>query len=499
MQLSALFAPLAGIEADWLIVCWWENEGPSAALAGLDAALGGALSRLKEAGDVTGKAGELTTLLTCPGIAARRLLVVGVGTRAKADRAALTTAAATATRAITCKALDRIALGLPENVPGLSWEDVAIAAGAGLTHGAYGPGLRKTKQERFAPKSVVLVAPPTAPSAEVKRGAARADVEGRAVQLTRELVNTPPCDLYPETFAARAQHVAAAHGVECTVLDQSQIEAERMGALLGVAQGSVRPPRFVVLRYRGGTGRTLGLVGKGVTFDSGGLSLKTNEQMLDMKCDMAGAATVLAAVQAIAELKLPVNVDGYLPLVENLPSGHAMKLGDVLLARGGKTIEIHNTDAEGRLILADALAYAVDQKVDHLVDLATLTGACMIALGTEVAGLMTNNETWGDQVRAAAGRVGEMVWPLPMLPHYGEYIKSNVADIKNTGNSRYDGGAITAAKFLEEFVGDVPWAHLDIAGPAWAEHDAPSHDAGGTGRYVRTLVELARAYGEPAG
>jgi leucyl aminopeptidase len=237
------------------------------------------------------------------------------------------------------------------------------------------------------------------------------------------------------------------------------------------------------------------LVGKGVPFDSGGLSLKTSEQMVDMKCDMAGAATVLAAMLAIAELRLPVNVTGYLPLVENLPSGRAMKLGDVLRARSGKTIEIHNTDAEGRLILADALAYAVEEKVDHLVDLATLTGACMIALGTEVAGLMTNNDRWAERVRAAAARAGEKVWPLPMFPHYGECIKSHVADIKNTGNSRYDGGAITAAKFLEEFVGQVPWAHLDIAGPAWAEHESATRDPGGTGCYVRTLVELAAAYG----
>jgi leucyl aminopeptidase len=267
-----------------------------------------------------------------------------------------------------------------------------------------------------------------------------------------------------------------------------------MGSLLAVARGSDRPPRLVLLNYRGGkNGRTLGLIGKGVTFDSGGLSLKTNEQMVDMKCDMAGAAAVLAAVQAIAEQKIPVNVLGVLALVENLPSGKAMKLGDVLTARNGKTIEVLNTDAEGRLILADALAYAVDQKADHLVDLATLTGACVVALGMEVAGLMSNNEEWSGKVLSAAQRSGERVWPLPMFPLYNEMIKSKVADIRNTGGTRW-AGAISAAKFLEEFVGSTPWAHLDIAGPAWAEHENATRDPGGTGCMVRTLVELAREY-----
>jgi len=257
-----------------------------------------------------------------------------------------------------------------------------------------------------------------------------------------------------------------------------------------------------VLRYSGtkspraGAGRSpglLGLVGKGVTFDSGGLSLKTTEQMVDMKCDMAGAAAVLGAMQAIAELRLPVNILGVLALVENMPSGHSLKLGDVLRARNGKTIEVLNTDAEGRLILADALAYAVDQHATQLVDLATLTGACVVALGTEVAGVMSNNDAWSERVLAAARQAGERAWALPMFPLYTEMIKSDIADIKNTGGTRW-AGAISAAKFLEEFVGETPWAHLDIAGPAWAEKESAARDAGGTGCFVRTLVELAREY-----
>jgi leucyl aminopeptidase len=375
---------------------------------------------------------------------------------------------------------------------------LVLAVGAGLFQGSYGPGLRKSKPGRFAPKQAVVIAPPTAAAAEVTQAARRAHAEGQAVTLARELVNLPPCDLYPESFADRARQVAGAVGVECVVLDEHQIERERMGSLLGVARGSERPARLVVLHYRGGKAdKSLALVGKGVTFDSGGLSLKTNDQMIDMKCDMAGAAAVLGAFQAVAALQMPVNLLGVLPLVENLPSGRAMKLGDVLHARNGKTIEVLNTDAEGRLILADALAYAVDQQVDHIVDLATLTGACLVALGTEVAGLMGNDEPWLGRIREAARRAGERVWPLPMYPFYAEMMKSDVADIKNTSQTRW-AGAITGAKFLEEFVADKPWAHLDIAGPAWAEHESAARDPGGTGCMVRTLVELARAYGEAA-
>jgi leucyl aminopeptidase len=494
MELTAQFAPLAEVPADFLIVGLWENQAPAGALATLDARLGGVLGRLHQTGDVTGKAAELTPLLDRSGIAASRLLVVGLGKRAQAGCIALTDAAATALRAVTGKQRQRIAFALPEDVKDLTWDEVARAVGVGAWQGSHGPGLYKREPERFVPKEIWLVAPPPAPIDLVRRGTERAAVEGRAVALAQQLVNTPPCDLYPETFAERARQVAAAGSFECTVFDEKQLEAERMGALLAVARGSERPPRLVVLRYRGSNSeRLLALVGKGVTFDSGGLSLKTNEQMVDMKCDMAGAAAVLGALQAIAELKLPVHVLGVLALVENLPGGRAMKLGDVLHARNGKTIEVLNTDAEGRLILADALSYAVDQKAERLVDLATLTGACRVALGEEVAGLMGNDEAWCERLATAARRAGERLWQLPMFPLYGELIKSHVADIKNVTGKRY-GGAITAAKFLEHFVADVPWVHLDIAGPAWAEHESSTRDPGGTGCFVRTLVELAHGY-----
>jgi leucyl aminopeptidase len=499
MHLEPLFSPLPDVKADWLILGHWEGEALPRAVAEIDAHLGGIIAQLREPKDIEGKPLELTPLWSVKGVACERILLVGMGKRTEAKRATLIDSAAAAARSLTGKKRGRLAFALPEEVPNLGWDDVAWAVSVGAMQGSYGPGLFKSEPSRFEPESVALVAPPSAPQAEVRRGVTRADAEGRAVRLARELVNLPPCDLYPQAFAERAQRAAAELNVACEVMDEEALKKEQMGALLGVARGSVRPARLVVLRYQAGGNRpTLGLVGKGVTFDSGGLSLKTTDQMADMKCDMAGAAAVLGGVLACAELKVPVNLLGVMALVENMPSGNAVKLGDVLRTRAGKTIEVLNTDAEGRLILADALSYAVDQKVSHLVDLATLTGACMIALGTDVAGVMGNNDAWVKQVLEASARAGEMAWQLPMSPHFGELIKSQVADMKNTGGTRY-GGAITAAKLLERFVGDVPWAHLDIAGPAWAEHESATHDTGGTGCFVRTLVELARAYatGEP--
>lgn len=497
-RLTTQFGPLSEVQADWLIIPVWEDDSFSPEVSALDDALGGKIARLRERGDITGKYAELVPILDAGSAGIQRLLVAGLGDHKLADRPRLIDAAAAAARAVTGKKRSRIAFALPGQYPGSDWRDVTIAVAAGLMSGSEGPGRFKKEPSRFAPDEICLVAPPSGPASMIREAAAEADVQGRAISLARELVNAPPDDLYPESFAERARSEAASRGIECEVFDQGRLERERMRALLAVARGSERPPRLVLLRYLGGgNGPTLGLVGKGVTFDSGGLSLKPTDGMVDMKCDMAGAAAVFGAVLAIAELKLPVNVLGVLPLVENLPSGKSMKLGDVLRTRAGKTIEVLNTDAEGRLILADALQYAVDQKVSHLVDLATLTGACMVALGHEVAGLMTNNPAWADRVRQAADRAGERVWPLPMFPHYGEMIRSNVADMKNTGGSRY-GGAITAAKLLEQFVGDVPWAHLDIAGPAFVEHETASRDPGGTGCFVRTLVELARVYDEDA-
>ena len=491
--IETIAEPASRVPADWLVVGVWEGEPPSGPAADVDSAAGGLLSRLVADGDLTGKPNEVVSVLAPSGIAASRLLLVGLGKRDAASRLRLHEAAATAARTATGKKLGTLALAVPDRAGSLSPAEALLAVGVGLTQGCYGPGIRKSTPSRFMPERLQLVLPADA-GFNATPALNRVRAEAAGVWLARKLVNTPPCDLYPETFAAAAADTGRTAGVEVEVWDEKRLEAERMGSLLGVARGSDRPPRLVVMRYAGSPGGpTLGLVGKGVTFDSGGLSLKTTEQMADMKCDMAGAAAVLGGVRAVAELKLPVNLLGVLALVENMPGGKALKLGDVLTARNGKTIEVLNTDAEGRLILADALSYAAEQKVNHLLDFATLTGACMVALGPHVAGLMTNNDPWGDRVLAAVGRAGERAWKLPMDSHYDEMNKRKVADMRNTGGSRY-GGAITAAKLLQQFVGDVPWAHLDIAGPAWAESDSAAQDAGGTGCMVRSIVELAATY-----
>ncbi|HEY1191572.1 MAG TPA: leucyl aminopeptidase [Gemmata sp.] len=459
--------------ADWLISGVWADEpytGPCAEL----------LTALRESGDFSGKHLELVPILNPAGLTAKRLLFLGLGNRADATRARLHDAAAAAARHATTKKVGTVAFIVPA-------PEFTLAIGVGLAQGCQGPGVRKTTPTRFAPGYLLLLGGDEAALPRVR-------AEARALWLARELVNTPPRELYPETFAVAAAAAGRGAGFEVEVWDESRIAAERMGSLLGVAQGSARPARVAVLRYNGNPGGpVLGLVGKGVTFDSGGLSLKPSDGMVDMKCDMAGAAAVLAGVQAVAELKLPVNLLGVLALVENMPSGNALKLGDVLTARNGKTIEVLNTDAEGRLILADALCFATEH-TKFVVNFATLTGACMVALGTETSGLMTNTDAWGDQILAAVARAGERAWKLPMDASYDGLIKSKVADMRNTGGGRW-AGAIAGGKFLEQFVGDANWVHLDIAGPSFAEGESAALDAGGTGCMVRSIVEMARGFG----
>jgi leucyl aminopeptidase len=490
MRLTVTAAPLPSVQCDWLVLPCWEDT-PSRSFAILDQALGGRLTKLREAKDLTGKNNELLPLYDPAGVSAARVLLLGLGKREAVTRHGLTRAGYTAAKLISQKRRLRVAVALPEFANGMSEPEIILALGPGLLQGCTGPGIRQSEPARFPPDEITLVVART--SDELEAVARRVEIEGRAVRFARELVNLPPGEKSPEAFAQRIQESAKAAGLVCTILDEGQIRQERMGCLLGVAQGSTHAPRLAVLEYRQGRGAaTLGLIGKGVTFDSGGLSLKTTDNMLDMKCDMAGAAAVIGAAQAIAELKIPVNLLAVTPLVENMPGGTAVKLGDVLTARNGKTVEVLNTDAEGRLILADALCYAVERGATHLVDLATLTGACMIALGTEVAGLMTNSQPWANHVQAAIDQSGERAWQLGMFPDYGELLRSTVADLKNMGG-KY-GGAIIAAKFLENFVGTTPWVHLDIAGPAFVSEENATRDAGGTGCFVRSLVQLASRF-----
>ena len=317
--------------------------------------------------------------------------------------------------------------------------------------------------------------------------------------LARSLVNLPGNMLSPAELADGAREVARQTGLEVDVLTERRMKRLGMGAILAVGQGSSRPPRLVLLRYdgvggggggRAGAGRRCyGFVGKGITFDSGGISIKPSSGMWEMKYDMSGAAAVLGAMQTIASLQPRARVLGVMACAENLPSGTASRPGDIVTARNGKTIEIISTDAEGRLVLADAIAYTIERGATHLVNLATLTGACVVALGHEASGLMTNDPRWADEVKRAAQRAGERVWELPLFDEYREDIKSKVADIKNVGAGR-SAGTIAGGMFLKEFAGETPWVHLDIAGTAWSEKSRPDRPEGPTGVGVATMVRL---------
>jgi leucyl aminopeptidase len=480
---------LAQAAADAIVVgLFTVAEGSKPALdciaAEADRAADGLLTKLIERQEIAGKKYELTALLAPPGIAAAQLLIVGLGDRDKFDVGTAFRAAAAAAKHLSGKKRTKVAFFLGDTTA-----EQTENAVAGAIVGCQGQDLYRAEKKRHPFDEILWHG---SDEATLRRGL----IIGESMNLTRRLVNEPPQEIYPESFASRAAEVAKDCGFECEVWDQERLEKERCGSLLAVARGSARPPRLVILRYRGGKpdAPTLALVGKGVTFDSGGLSLKPTDSMLTMKCDMAGAATVLGALQAIARLKLPINIVGLMGLVENMTGPAAFKLGDVLTARNGRTIEVHNTDAEGRLVLADVLCVTVETGAAKIVDLATLTGACVVALGTETVGMMTNDQQWCDEVLDAAETCGEPAWQLPMFPEiYDELIKSDVADIKNVGEGRW-GGAITAAKFLEQFVDKKPWTHIDIAGPAFLEKPKPWLDGGASGCMVRTLVQVARRW-----
>ena len=377
--------------------------------------------------------------------------------------------------------------------PGLDPAQAAQAIVEGASLAAYRFNRYKADPKPCLLESVAVVGSGDAATHGVDRGARIAE----AVALARDLVNEPARAMTPRRLAEMAAEVAEGEGLTLTVLDETAIAAERLGGLAGVALGSDEPPRLIELVYDPPSPQgSVALVGKGITFDSGGLSIKTAEGMETMKTDKSGAAAVLAAMSVIAALAPPVRVVAIIPATENMPGGSALKPGDVLTARNGKTIEVLNTDAEGRLVLADGLSLAVEAGVDAIIDVATLTGACVIALGRKVAGLMGNHTGWVEQVRQAAARAGEEVWPLPLPEDYRKQIDSDVADIKNIGAGRY-AGALTAGLFLREFVDGVPWAHLDIAGPARSEEDDGYVQKGGTGFGVRTLVEAVMSFRTP--
>jgi leucyl aminopeptidase len=437
---------------------------------------------------LTGKKGENLLVVRRDGdrFAAAAVQLVGVGEKSELTPAAIRRILGRV--AGTLGRFGTVATTFPQAVGARDLPAAAQAAVEGLTLGAYRFDRYKTAKNGAKPLTRITVLGSTRGDAKAAREAARAgQVVAESVCWARDLVNTPAGDMSPAQIAREAQKMAREVGLRCKVWGKPELEKGGFGGILGVGAGSVNPPRLIELWYKGaGTATPIALTGKGIAFDSGGLSIKDSKGMETMKCDMGGAASILATMRAIAILKPKVNVIAAIPSSENMPGGSAIKPGDVLTHRGGTTSEVLNTDAEGRLVLADALAYLTEKKPKVIIDTATLTGACMIALGDLVTGAMGNDDALFRDVARAGDAVGETMWQLPLYPDYRRLIDSNVADVKNIGE-RY-GGAISAAWFLAEFVGDTPWIHLDIAGPAWSEKGNDLGPKGGTGVPVRTLV-----------
>lgn len=492
MSISLTWDSPSCVTADWLIVAVAKTQQPSANIQSLDDSLSGVIEAMVTRKDFSAKPQELVTIFQSSGVHAVNVVLVGVGTPDECGLRCLRQSLLAALRSCCQSADQSVAIVLDDAIQKqLGSVVVAEVAADCVTTAAHGGDLYKAERGRHPFASAAMCV--DADSAELNAAIGRGETIGEACNLVRDLVNRHADDLNPETFAVEAAALGASLGLEVMTLDKQQLKAERMGAMLAVAKGSARGPRLVKLTYRGGGDQQpmLALVGKGVTFDSGGYSIKPSDGMINMKADMAGAATAFGTIFAAAKLKLPVNLTAYLGLVENMISGNAYRLGDVLTARNGTTIEVHNTDAEGRLVLADVLAYAVDDGVDSIVDLATLTGACVVALGEEITGVFPNNQQLADELCAGATAAGEFFWQMPMHDHFEPLLKSNFADCKNVG-PRW-GGAVTAAKFLEKFVNKTPWVHLDIAGPSWADTSTPYRDVGGTADPVRSLVQWLRS------
>ena len=463
-----------------------------ARLADLDRAVGGVLLRCAQEEEFKGAEGQQLSLHTHGKAGPQRVLVLGLGREKDKDRTLdqLRSAAARAVKAAKAAGARTLAIAWPW-AEGAALEREVQAAAEGAALGAYLFDRYKKERKPFKLSRIALLSP-VKPSRAVVEAARLGVVVAEAVNAARDLVNEPAGRITPRALAAEARKMAKVHGLECQVLSRAQIKKLGMRLFLAVAQGSVEEPQLVKLSWepRRATGKPVALVGKAITFDSGGLSLKTASGMEDMKVDMAGAAAVISAMRLVAALKPPFAVHGYFGACENMPSGNAYKPGDLIVGKNGTSVEVLNTDAEGRLVLADVLAWAVEEKPAAVVDLATLTGAILVALGPWITGLFSNDDALAGELQAAARTAGEPIWRMPLPPEMEEMIKSPIADLKNTGG-RY-GGSINAALFLQHFTGKVPWAHLDIAGPASVDKERGYNPRGGTGAGVRLLAEWIR-------
>jgi len=463
----------------------------------LDQKSGGLIRNIIADRDFEGKPSQTVVVYTRGLLPAARIALVGLGKRKELNLDKLRSAYASVVKYLRDMNIQEAATSVSAEWLPEKRSQVIRAVAEGVLLGLYRYTPYKTvDRENFKEMKEFKLMTTDGDFAMTDSAVKQAQIIAEAVYLARDLASAPSNAMTPSVMAQKAREMARRRKISCRVLGREMMRKMGMNALLAVASGSHQEPQFIILEYRGtsGKGKPIVLVGKGLTFDSGGISIKPAEKMDEMKMDMSGGAAVMAAVMAAADLKLPLHVVGFIPATENLPGGGAYKPGDIIRSYSGKTIEVLNTDAEGRLILADALAYAVRLNPAAVVDVATLTGACVVALGDEVIGMLGTDDGLKNEIRAAADETGERVWELPLWENYHEQIKSDIADYKNTGG-RF-AGAITAAAFLSKFVGENPWVHLDIAGPAWTSKEKPCIPKGASGIPVRLLVEFLRSRAE---
>ena len=496
MQITLESKPFAQLEADALVTYIFEESDPiQGRVSEIDAVTGGLLKKIASSGESTGKTLEFTLIHAPAGLKATRLLLVGAGKQAQFSGAALRKVAGAALRYLKPRAIKNFAFLVREDAAN---SDTAQALAEGFITANFETDKYKTEKKNGKEIAAVRIAGYSESEKSAgEKGLATGKIIAESQNFARDLVNEPSNKLTPKILAERAETMAKEAGLAVEILDEKKIADLKMGAILSVSQGSVEPPRVIVVTYTPANAKpgapVIGLVGKAVTFDTGGISIKPADGMEKMKYDMAGGATMLGVIRALAALKPNVKVICVVPSTENMPGGKAQKPGDIQTAMSGKTIEVLNTDAEGRLILADAIHYAKQLGVTHIVDAATLTGAIVVALANINVGVFGSDQAWTDKLLASAKASGEKMWPMPMDDEYREFIKGSFADIQNIGSGK-GGGSITGAWFIREFAGDTPWIHLDIAGTAWNDDAKPWLAKGPTGVALRTLVHLVQSF-----
>ena len=496
MHITLETKPFAALETDALVSYVFEETDPvQGRIAEIDQAVAGLLRKLAKSGELTGKTLEFTLVHAPAGLKAARLLLVGAGKREQFNGATLRKITGAALRYLKARAVKNFAFLVREGEA--TGETAQVIAEGALLSNFESDKYKTDKKNDKNIETVFLAGYSDSERSAGDKGLSKGRIIGEAQNFTRDLVNEPSNKLTPRILAEKAETMAKEAGLSVQILDEKKIADLKMGALLSVAQGSVEPPRVIVVTYNPANAKpgapVIGLVGKAVTFDTGGISIKPADGMEKMKYDMAGGATMLGVMRALAALKPGVKVICVVPSTENMPGGKAQKPGDIQTAMSGKTIEVLNTDAEGRLILADGVHYAKQLGATHLVDAATLTGAIVVALANVNVGVFGSDQSFTDKLLASSKAVGEKMWQMPIDDDYREFIKGTVADIQNIGSGK-GGGAITGAMFIKEFTGDSPWIHLDIAGTAWNDDAKPWLAKGPTGVALRTLVHLVTSY-----